>query len=259
MIYTNKIMPVENFLERMNVLLEELKAHPKITLLNYYVPAPATEQDFAEVESHIGFPLPEDIKAFYRQCNGLQLRWVHKDNWNVDQKIWKEFMEGPFDYEETTIERGIEGVVHILGVREVFFRQLPFQKKALRERELNMTYLINGESLTFRELEPFIWNFDLFSASFDFGLMFLGTTLKVTPLLLISMGHRFPSLGGSILKISDYLDLILLKKGCADARTFQFLPKEIDYNSSVINDMDGLLEIGDPTPYDLNYPYHRKK
>jgi hypothetical protein len=259
MIHTNKIMPVENFLERMNALVEELKAHPKVTLLNYHVPAPATEQDFADVEAHIGMPLPKDIKTFYRQCNGLQLRWVHKDNWNVDQKLWTEFMEGPFDYEEIKIEKGIEGIVNILPVKDVFFRKMPFKQIPIPDDDLPGPYQLLGVDYDYKSLSSIVWNFDLHHYNYDFSLCILSDRSMATLVMMQEDTHRDPSPGIPLFTFAAYLDLIFLKKGCADARIFNLAPGKRNFNlcfEFLLGSTDG---IGNPQPYDLNYPYHRKK
>lgn len=250
-------MSVENFLTRMNALVDELRAHPKVTLLNYHVPPPATEEDFAAVEAHIGRPLPNDIKAFYRQCNGIQLRWVHKDNKDVDHKLWSGFMEGPFEHEEILIEQGFEGVVNILDVKSVFFRELPFRLRDLKDMEKQVPLTIEEKQCTIEELVSRIAVFDLLDFNCCFGLVETPNTNKGFAVIQLGQQYRIPKFDAKLLPLSKYLDLIILKKGSAMNRIFDVLPKERKFGSRKLEWMENEESIPNPAPYDLNYPYHR--
>jgi hypothetical protein len=250
-------MAVENFLERMNALVEELKSHPKVTLINYFVPPPATEKDFTEVEAHIGMALPDDIKAFYRQCNGIQLRWVHKDNKNTDQKLWSGFIEGPFDYEEVVIEQGLEGIVNILGVKDVFFRNLPFDKTPLESYELPEPYVLKGTEMVYSDISKVIWSFDILNFEYDYALMLLPQEISSTKVVLLEMAHRIPAIDVPYFSLEQYLELIFLKKGVADARIFHVMSTDRDFNSQDLKPIESLEKIHDPRKYSLDYPYHR--
>jgi hypothetical protein len=206
-------MPVENFLEKMNALVEELKAHPKVTLLNYYVPAPATDQDFADVEAHIGMALPADIKAFYRQCNGIQLRWVHKDNKNVDQKLWSSFMDGPFDYEEIVAEKYIDGVINILPIKQVFLTDWIARFGALEEYLKPASFLVCGVEVPADEFLKQAYIFDLYNDDFHFYLL-LSPKLPGSVVCVGADFHKsIKTKGFTYFSLEAYLNYAMLKKG----------------------------------------------
>lgn len=62
------------YLERFNAMVEELRANPKIEVLEYTVNPPATDAELAQAEEYAA--VPEAMKQFYRQCNGLKLEWA---------------------------------------------------------------------------------------------------------------------------------------------------------------------------------------
>lgn len=250
-------MAVEDFLTRMNALVDELRAHPKVTLLNYHVPTPATEEDFADVEGRIGRNLPEDIKAFYRQCNGIQLRWVHKDNKEVDHKLWSGFMEGPFDYEEICIEQGFEGVVNILGVREVFLRELPFKLRELKDREKKILLSIEEGPIYLSDLSERLWVFDLFDFTYCFSIVGDLAKNDGMAVLLTGQEYRIPSFGTKLIPFSLYLDLLILKKGGASNRIFDIKPLVKDFSSKAFEWMKTNESFPKHSAYDLNYPFHK--
>lgn len=212
---SNKIMPVENFLERMNTLVEELKAHPKITLLNYHVPAPATEQDFVDVEAHIGFPLPEDTKAFYRLCNGLQLRWIRKDSEYYIPRLHEQFVPGPFSYGDVLDDNmGMDGCVNILPVKEVFTTNVIDRFGRDQFAKDSDILEMNGKGLRYLEFVDRVKLFDLFSAVYDFAFLITEDQVVVVN---GCMDHTVFNCSRA-LSMSQYLELVLESKGDINPR-----------------------------------------
>jgi hypothetical protein len=69
---------------RFEKMVEQLRAHPDIALLNFHMAGPVSEATLASVEKKLTVPLEPAIAAFYRQCDGLSLRWISKRHPDYD-------------------------------------------------------------------------------------------------------------------------------------------------------------------------------
>ncbi len=69
-----------NWLSRFSEVVNELRQHPQVQLLNFHT-FPAVENiQFDFFEKKYNIKIPKDIRDFYLETNGLQLRWVFKNN-----------------------------------------------------------------------------------------------------------------------------------------------------------------------------------
>ncbi|MFN8393770.1 MAG: pentapeptide repeat-containing protein [Bacteroidia bacterium] len=73
-----------DYLLRFDAMVKALRESTVAVVLDYHTFSPLRDADIAEVETKIGFHLPEALRAFYQQTNGLQLRWIRKDNPQYD-------------------------------------------------------------------------------------------------------------------------------------------------------------------------------
>jgi len=73
-------LAIKNYIESFNNLAKELARHSKIELLGYHTFAPLTKQELEALEAKYNCQLDDTIRHFYTQTNGLQLRWMFKDN-----------------------------------------------------------------------------------------------------------------------------------------------------------------------------------
>jgi len=67
---------VNTYLQRFRAMVDALRANPQITITDFTVQPPATDAQLAAARAY--WPLDADMEAFYRQCNGLTLRWEAK-------------------------------------------------------------------------------------------------------------------------------------------------------------------------------------
>lgn len=65
----------DSFLSRFNALVETLRAHPEIEVLDVEVRPPAAESELRAAEERVGMPLPADLRAFYAAHDGVFLEW----------------------------------------------------------------------------------------------------------------------------------------------------------------------------------------
>ncbi len=71
---------MSNYKDRFDKLADELKKHPKVDLQEYKIFDPVSDDEISEVHNKIGFTLDDRIVSFYKDCNGLILKWVHHDD-----------------------------------------------------------------------------------------------------------------------------------------------------------------------------------
>jgi len=62
--------------ERFDSMVEGLRENPLISVLEYQTNPPATDAELAQAEAYLGQPLPEAMRRFYTQTNGLKLKWA---------------------------------------------------------------------------------------------------------------------------------------------------------------------------------------
>jgi len=71
---------LDDYLDRFKRMVAELAAHPRVRVTHCWYGAPVTDAEVARVEAALGYALAPEIVSFYRQANGLQLRWLDTGN-----------------------------------------------------------------------------------------------------------------------------------------------------------------------------------
>ncbi|MFN8393765.1 MAG: pentapeptide repeat-containing protein, partial [Bacteroidia bacterium] len=75
---------LEDYLERFDSMVNDLKESPMTVVLNYHQFPPVSTSEIEAAERLLGYALPAALKVFYQQTNGLQLRWIKTDNPQYD-------------------------------------------------------------------------------------------------------------------------------------------------------------------------------
>jgi uncharacterized protein YjbI with pentapeptide repeats len=78
----NRVAPTHvagTWIERMNAMVDELRAHEGIVVHHFVVGEPASEQELLDAEASLGWPLPPALRAFYAAHNGIALAWGFED------------------------------------------------------------------------------------------------------------------------------------------------------------------------------------
>lgn len=68
---------MKNYLEKFKQMVDELRVHPQIEITEFVINLPATEKEIKSTSKK--FKLTSDMLDFYKQANGLTLRWKLKD------------------------------------------------------------------------------------------------------------------------------------------------------------------------------------
>lgn len=84
-----------DFLETLEAKFQYLQKYPDIFFTHYQIQAPATKEQIQQQEEYLGFPLPRDLKDFYKITNGLTFRWIHKRAENLGETF--EFNKVPIN------------------------------------------------------------------------------------------------------------------------------------------------------------------
>lgn len=115
-------MATKNYIEAFNNLARELARHSKIELLGYHTFTPLTERALEALEAQYNCQLDETIRHFYTQTNGLQLRWMFKDNPAYHSDKYPPFHRSiapvGWDYTEESFEKE-DGCVLLLPLEDV--------------------------------------------------------------------------------------------------------------------------------------------
>jgi len=66
---------VQPFRHRLEAMVAQLRAHPRIEVYELVIRPPAAKGDLSAAEDAIGMPLPADLRDFYRAHDGIFLLW----------------------------------------------------------------------------------------------------------------------------------------------------------------------------------------
>lgn len=138
--------PLSDWVTRFKQAADQLLAHPDVLVLNYHVNKPATEEDLALVESHLGAKLAPAIRNVYLAADGLSLRWIAKSDARLKEHAGDprlQFRRGLLPWGTVTDLGGLDsGCITLLPVKDTFVYQsweghhvFDFHEGAEREKQ----------------------------------------------------------------------------------------------------------------------------
>ncbi len=113
-------LPLLAYVERFRAMVEELRRNSEIRVLEFNVRPPVSDADLAAVEEHLGAELHPALRSFYRQADGLQLRWINtsREAFDPERHVASEQWLTPPDIMRD--EGACPGCVNLLPLREAF-------------------------------------------------------------------------------------------------------------------------------------------
>lgn len=101
-------------------MMEQLNERSDIVLLNAHVFPPADAGEISSAEDAIGHSLDDDIRLFYKETDGLQIRWIFKNNKRYNPHEHTKSDESFSHLEPLTEEFFFDGCINILPLRQTF-------------------------------------------------------------------------------------------------------------------------------------------
>ena len=202
---------MEDYFIQFLEMVEELKSKPYIQILNFELFNGASAYDIAMVEEAIGCELDSSIKEFYQISNGLQLKWIHKNNPSYDPK--KHF------YEEGCFEDPLEwygpedGCINIESV-ETFLEDWD----SIVWFDEDEGYTIEFDKVLYDSLDFFksIKPLDIFSKSQS--MVYFARQGISNPKVLLAIDHFADLEYSRTTNFKSYLQFILETWGLVDER-----------------------------------------
>lgn len=186
----------KSFRHRLESMVAELRAHPRIEVYDFVVRLPAVKNEIAAAEETVGMRLPADVREFYLAHDGIFLLWGLR---GVEYDDRPE----PFGYPDYGAP---PGCINILPIAEAM------SSHWLKESHVNEIESDHHELLFGKKLDPWpkveavcIDNF----AKYHHGDMIFGPD----PVMVVSTDHGADMEASDFCSFSVYLDLIIAQYG----------------------------------------------
>lgn len=106
---------LEHFLRDLRASVERLISHDDVVLthLKLFRKSRDAESRFATLGAYHRIAIDPEVKSFYQQTDGLQMRWLNKKHPRFDPKADKKISKKGFDYSLIDLDRGKSRTIHI--------------------------------------------------------------------------------------------------------------------------------------------------
>lgn len=94
---------LQDYLHRFEEMVQALRRSTVAVVLDFHVFPPLSAEEISSHEARLGFTLPDALRVFYQQTNGLQLRWIRKDNPLYDPDRNQPRMQ-PLEWEQPDVQ-----------------------------------------------------------------------------------------------------------------------------------------------------------
>lgn len=187
-------------------LVEELKKNEDISVLNNHIFPPVSNGDFSAISDYLGKQLDKDIVDFYKETNGLQIRWIYKNNPRYNPRLHIE-NELPFTYLDViTEEFYYDGCINILPLNEVFF-DIDWNTVFVFDEDAGKSFNFMHEDFDLMDLKKKLRPFDLFARN-DCMSFFTGSSIDFLPCVL-QQSYYLDFNSSRVTDFTSYLSFVL--------------------------------------------------
>lgn len=189
-------------------MVDDLRRDRLFVVKRFVLGDPLSLVDIQALETETGYELTDDLRAFYAQMNGLNLKWYLDPNLSdADREAF--LLEFPDVDVENSSDEAASAAIRILPLREVLTRH--WGENVYYEPEMGF----HGEALSVEDFHESMRPFDLFS---DYRACILAFRQKKNPAVFLLDDHYAIWDESRGTDIRSYLDFILATKGQSDAR-----------------------------------------
>lgn len=210
---------LDGYVERFEQMVAEMREHPRIAVTHFKISDPVSDDEIAMAEEKLGVELDDAIKTFYRQADGIQLRWKDRQG--------DHYVEGDDDTTITEFTPDLcggnddaAGVVDIWPLTEVFVYNYYIQDLTFEWMADNTTEF-DGEEYNMKAFFESVYPFDRYSfyrsTAFWAGKENPGSTV------IMGDDHDASFTSSRITDFRSYLEFILAHRGSHEARRKQFI------------------------------------
>lgn len=206
----------KHYIEAFHYLARELAKHPDIELLGYHNFAGLSAAAVDALESKYQCRLDPAMRHFYQQTNGLQLRWIFKDNPAYQSGAYPPFHQQtapvPWDYASTQF-LAEDACIMLLPLEHLL------RKSIVPDLEMG-TIQLDGQQYSSIDFYTQLRPLDLFSYYGQMGILFRN---RQAPLVLLgdeggqSYNYAQPT------TFATYIDFLLASKGLCQRRSGFFM------------------------------------
>lgn len=115
----------KDWLDRFSTMVDTLEKNPDIKITHLSVNSPIKNTEIERIEAELGFTLPLQLKNFYKQCNGVQLRWISTRDKYVNKEEFERSMVTTWlsttEMDNVMSYGNASGIIHILPLQEMLF------------------------------------------------------------------------------------------------------------------------------------------
>ena len=195
-------------------MVEALEAHPKIKVLNWWMGEPVSEAEIKETETELGTSLDPSLLAFFRECNGFQIRWIHEeapygDDFEEEEPKNKQVPDELFIEDDDCMT----GAINLVPLKRAFWQSLDYIPE-----EGSHSY--NGKSYPIADFYGSISPFDRFSNYYDGA--FITIENKSNPPVVEGSDYQADYTSKRVVDFATYIEFLLTNKGFHLDRMFNW-------------------------------------
>ncbi|SOD92827.1 hypothetical protein SAMN06269250_4205 [Spirosoma fluviale] len=216
-------------------MVREIEKNNFLEIVEYRANPPISETQVKEVEEALKVPLTDPIKKFYREADGLYLRW--RIDPFLDAEKTKRLQKMSNDYEISIAESENQAFARInlvslyesvkkcnwVGVEPTFEDQPP-------------TVMFNNHTLKRKEFIDLLRPLDLFSLDSYMAFVFQPGQNEPKVILLSEANSIWDQ--SRVSNFETYLEFLLATRGVVEAREKHFLSTDIKFKNTLIKGTD---------------------
>ena len=202
-----------SYVERFEAMVEELRRHPRLEVVEFTLNPPATAEVFRQVEEKLKAKAAEPLREFYGRANGMKLRWKIKSG--LSEAELEEVRAESSDYSiESSENTDIPfAQINLIPLEEALVTR---RWEEFEEAEDDEEFEFQGQTYLVREFGARVRPFDLFST---YNAMAFVTEEGKGDLPAMLLGDYYVEWSHSRLTdFASYMEMLLATRGIVKAR-----------------------------------------